>query len=453
MINLSREQKIAFARVLTDLIEADFVVEPDEMCFFEQIISKDGFSITNAMLIEAKKVDLAKAVSILKQLDEKRSSLVLDTLKKLSMSDGTCVPSEAILIFAVEQVLRYGAKIYSVPSSNVRIDNLKVIYVENESGTIIADQIEKNLFSIMGEMKLAGFDFVYIPKIVNDYRLMEREYLHKVVKYMIPPITDERIAEICENLSELTTARFCRDLLYKKIGVNLIGCRPSLLIKINDSDIIDYNGIDSADRIRFCNYLQLDLCDDVMTVVRRMVDTYYKMINCSVMVENKPHIAKFIYSGFHRSLFDLIAYERELRECRLVIDVSTHKSSVYFETLENEQERISLKLNPQETALYFMIVSKSLSSDGLDWREHIPKAQKQEILAEYNRIYGNIGKSNTVTEYKDRTQVHHIKNRIRALLSIANKEMFIPEHVKDEKSSFYRIRADEKYVKLINSTL
>lgn len=61
MIKLDRDYKIAFARIITDLIEADFVVEADEMQFFEKIISKDGFAISNAMHIDAKKMDFAKA--------------------------------------------------------------------------------------------------------------------------------------------------------------------------------------------------------------------------------------------------------------------------------------------------------------------------------------------------------------------------------------------------------
>ena len=59
MKRFEREHKIAFARVITDLIEADFVVEADEMQFFEKIISKEGFAISNSMLIQAKKMDFA----------------------------------------------------------------------------------------------------------------------------------------------------------------------------------------------------------------------------------------------------------------------------------------------------------------------------------------------------------------------------------------------------------
>ena len=445
MKNLNREDKIAFARVITDLIEADFVVEADEMQFFENIISKEGFSISDAMLVEAKKMDFAKALSILKALDENSRRMVVDTLKQLSMSDGVCVPLEAILIFAVEQVLMNDATVHSIPHSGINIDNLKVIYIENEE-TLIGKQIETKLSSIVSELKLVGFDFVYIPRLIKDFGRMEHDYLKKVVKYMIPSISEERVTAICENLRGLTTSRFCRDLLYKKLGMNLIDCKPSLLIKINDSDIVDRYESEAIERTRYSNFLQLELKGDVIDEIHSIIETYHSMISCSITVESKPRTPKFIYTGFHRSLFDLIAFGRELKEFRLVFKVSEHKANVYFESIDSDKEQVCLKLNPQEAALYYMIVQKSLSENGLDWREHIPEREKKQILAEYNKIYSRIGKANSVTEYKDRTQVHHIKNRIRTLRNVANIEMFIPEHYKFGNDSYYRIKANAKFV-------
>lgn len=445
MKNLNREDKIAFARVITDLIEADFVVEADEMQFFENIISKEGFSISDAMLVEAKKMDFAKALSILKALDENSRRMVVDTLKQLSMSDGVCVPLEAILIFAVEQVLMNDATVHSIPHSGINIDNLKVIYIENEE-TLIGKQIETKLSSIVSELKLVGFDFVYIPRLIKDFGRMEHDYLKKVVKYMIPSISEERVTAICENLRGLTTSRFCRDLLYKKLGMNLIDCKPSLLIKINDSDIVDRYESEAIERTRYSNFLQLELKGDVIDEIHSIIETYHSMISCSITVESKPRTPKFIYTGFHRSLFDLIAFGRELKEYRLVFDISEHKANVYFESIDSDKEQVCLKLNPQEAALYYMIVQKSLSENGLDWREHIPEREKKQILAEYNKIYSRIGKANSVTEYKDRTQVHHIKNRIRTLRNVANIEMFIPEHYKSGNDSYYRIKANAKFV-------
>ena len=96
-----------------------------------------------------------------------------------------------------------------------------------------------------------------------------------------------------------------------------------------------------------------------------------------------------------------------------------------------------------------MIVRKSLEGNGLDWREHIPKAEKKKLLGEYNNIYSYIGKGNIVNEYKDRTQTHHIKTRIKVMSGLANAEMFIPEHVKCGLMSFYRIKAPKEYVTFI----
>ncbi len=447
MRDLHREHKIAFARVITDLIEADFVVEADEMLFFERIISKEGFSISDAMLIEAKKMDFEKALSVLKTLDENCRKLVVDTLKQLSMSDGVCVPLEAILIFAVEQVLMNDAIVHSIPQSGINIDNLKVIYIENQE-TEVGRQIESKLSSIVSELKLVGFDFVYIPRLIRDFERMERDYLRKVVKYMIPAVSDERVSMICENLRGLTTARFCRDLLYKKLGMNLIDCKPSLLIKINDSDIVDRYESEAIERTRYSNFLQLELNGDVIDEIHSLIETYHSMISCSITIESKPRTPKFIYTGFHRSLFDLIAFGHELKEYRLVFEILRHKANVYFESIDDDKERVPLKLNPQETALYYMIALKSLTDKGLDWREHISSEDKKAILMEYNQIYGVIGKANCVAEYKDRIRVHHIKNRIRALRNIANVSIFVPEHYKSGNESYYRIKASAEFVVL-----
>ena len=452
MVSLEREHRVAFARVITDLIEADFVVEADEMQFFESVISKEGYSITRAMLVEAKRIDFAKALSILKELDEPTRRMMVETLRGLAMSDGECVPLEAILIFAVEQVLMYGAVLHSIPQTGIVIDNLKVIYIENIK-TAVGVQIDEHLSGIIDEFEKVGFDFIYIPRLIRDFGRIEHDYLRKVVRYMIPSASEERVSTICDKLQGLTTARFCRDLLYKKLGLNLIDCEPSLLFKINDSDIVDRYDSEEVERVRYGNYLQLGLQGDVIERIHTIVEAYREMISHNIMVENNPRDPKFIYSGFHRSLFDLIAFGRELKEYRLVIDVRGHSAEVYFEPTDGGKEQIIVKLNPQETALYYVIVTQSLKGKGLDWREHIPTKDKQVILAEYNRIYSQIGKANSVTEYKDRTQIHHIKQRIRALTSnVANVSMFVPEHYKSGSDSYYRVKASGDFVVMKEKT-
>ena len=108
-----------------------------------------------------------------------------------------------------------------------------------------------------------------------------------------------------------------------------------------------------------------------------------------------------------------------------------------------------MKLNPQETALFLMVVKKTLSGEGLDWRENMSSSCKKNILAEYNEIYRHIGKGNVVVEYKDRTQMYHIKNKLKSLQNISNIDMFIPEHFRSVTESYYRIQANINLIHII----
>lgn len=444
---MNRQQKIAFARIISDLIEADFIVEQGEMDYFEEIISRNKLNIKKTMLSEAKRLTLAKAIKTLKELARDDMEGAIDLLKGLSLSDGTCVPLEAIQILSIIQSLKSGAEVLSVKSGDLQIENMTVIYIENEKDTPANDFIECNYREINNEFALAGFRFVHIPHVARDFDSMDRDYLKKVVSYMIPSASEGRVEKICGDLCGITTSQFCRDLLYKKIGINLLGAKPSLLFKINDSSIVAQHSNDDSERITYSNFLLIELGEDILGTIRDLVDTYSNMVNCAIAIESQPQKRKFLYYGFHRSLFDLISYGKEMKEYRLVIDLSQRDNPVLFESVDGT-DTLHIKLSAQEYALYALIVEESLSGKGLDWREQIYKAEKRTILKKYNAIYAKTGKGKSAKDYKDRTQAHHIRERVKALNNVANKDMFIPENYKDGEESVYRILASPEYVEI-----
>ena len=442
---MERLQKIAFARILSDLIEADFIVEQGEMNYFERIISRNRLNIKKTMLSEAKRLTLAKAIKILKELKDPDVNEVIDLLKGLSLSDGTCVPLEAIQILAIIQALKYGAEIISVKKGDLQIENMTSIYIENEKITAANNFIENNYREINNEFALAGFRFVHIPHVARDFDSMDRDYLKKVVSYMIPSASEARVEQICSDLCGISTSRFCRDLLYKKIGINLLGAKPSLLFKINDSSVIAPHSSDDSERITYSNFLLIELGDNILKTICDLVDTYSDMVNCAIAIESQPQKRKFLYYGFHRSLFDLISYGKEMKEYRLVVDLSQRDNPVFFESTDGI-DTLQIKLSAQEYALFILIVKESLLGKGLDWREQIDKTEKRAILKKFNAIYAKTGKGKSAKEYKDKTQAHHIRERVKALDCVANKDMFIPENIKDGKVSVYRILASLDYV-------
>lgn len=447
-VHLTRSQKIAFSRIVSDLIEADFIVDEGEMNSFEHIISADGFRISKEMLVEGKKMNFAKAVETLRDLSSDERRKLFNVLKSLSLSDDCCVPLEAIQLFAIEQVLVMNQRLYAVPARWTNLRNMQVVYIENDFDEAINHTIWQNYAAISSRLAQAGFTFVYIPHITNDFKRLRSGYLQKVVRYMIPSATDDRVRDICRKLCGMTTKQFCRDLLYKKIGLNLIDAQPSLLIKVSDSYLINPYGQDDMERTVYGNFLKMALSDGFLPTIEAMLKAYTRLVNHPEPASSAIETDKFYYHGFHRSLFDLIAFGREREECRLIFDFTLLRPAVYFQSVDEPTSKPHpLKLNPQETTLFLLIATRSVHGEGLLWSEEATEEARKEALAAYNAIYSRVSRGNTTHYYKDRAQVHHIRTKIKALTSLANADMFCPYNYKNEEGkSFYRIKAKEDYL-------
>ena len=181
-MTFEKEERIAFARIISDLIEADFIVEEDEMESLDQIIvrkesseeetleSKDKkekkemdkhFRISMSMLSEAKTMTFAEAVSTLQKVkSEEGKKIMMDRLYKTSVSDGTCVPLEALQIMAVKYALEGKGQVFSIPSGSSFIENMKVLYIENEDETVNLLREYQNSNSPIAQ-NVSEMDFVH----------------------------------------------------------------------------------------------------------------------------------------------------------------------------------------------------------------------------------------------------------------------------------------------------
>lgn len=464
-----REERIAFARILSDLIEADFIVDEDEMESFDEIKNDKEFNITLSMLSEAKTKTFAEAVKTLQALqDAGKKELIREKLYRMSLSDGTCVPLEALQIMAVKYALDGNGQVFSIPSGSSFIENMKVLYIENEDNTEANAYISKNYRAISNEFRLAGFSFVYIPQIVEDYKQIRGEYLHKVIKYMIPALEEAKVERIQQDLCSMTTLRFTHDLLFKKMGINMLASKPAFLFKIGESSVADTSGVDDMERNMFSNFLLVPIgkvsesCEGVMPktildFVVCLMDSYRSMVSGKLIVENQPLTKKFFYYGFHRSLFDLIAYGKERENYKLVINLMNRAKPVVLRPIDAEPEDVVeyekdlvVDLTPQPYTLYIMMVYMSLLEEKLDWTDYVANNENRKlILDKYNAIYKMVSKGNASGEYRDKSHVSRIKKALKAHESIVtNIDLFIPDKVLSDKVVYYNVpvSADLVYV-------
>lgn len=456
---LERIQRIALARILSDLIEADFIVEEDEMESFDKIKNEKDFNITISMLSEAKTKTFAEAISILQTIrDEEKKKYIKEKLYEMSLSDGSCVPLEALQIMAVRYALEGKGQVFSIPSGSSFIENMKVLYIENEDNTETDTYIHRHYRAISNEFRLAGFNFVYIPQIVDDYKQIRGEYLQKVIKYMIPTLQEHKVEKIQQDLCSMTTSRFSYELLFKKMGINMLSSKPAFLFKIGESAVADKSGVDDMERNLFSNFLLVPISVDevssykekrtILDSVVDLMDSYRKMVSGKFIIENQPLRKKFLYYGFHRSLFDLIAYGKERENYKLVINLKNRAKPVVLRPIDAEPDNASeyekdlvVDLTPQPYTLYILMVYTSLLKKNLDWTDFPTRNEtKKQILEKYNAIYRMISKGNYSSDYRDKTHVSRIKKALKAHDSIVtNIDLFIPDKVLSEKTVYYNV--------------
>ncbi len=459
-MTFEREERIAFARIISDLIEADFIVEEEEMESFDRIRNEKDFSITMSMLSEAKTMTFAEAVGTLQALrDEAKKARIREKLHHMSLSDGTCVPLEALQIMAVNYALDGKAQVFSIPEGSSFIENMKVIYIENEDHTPTDAYIRQHYRAISNEFRLAGFNFVYIPQIADDYKQIRGDYLHKVIKYMIPTLDEAKVEKIQRDLCSMTTSRFTHELLFKKMGINMLNSKPAFLFKIGESAVADKSGVDDMERNMHSNFLLVPIDQmlgdalhgapaSILDQVVDLMDSYRSMVSAKLVIENQPLSKKFLYYGFHRSLFDLIAYGKERANYKLVINLQNRAKPVVLRPVDAQNGQpdegggdLVIDLTPQPYTLYILMVYMSLLEENLDWTDYVEKDETHKlILKKYNAIYRRVSKGNHSGEYRDKSHVSRIKKALKAHGSIvSNIDLFVPDKVQVGKTVSYRV--------------
>ena len=98
-MKFKEQHKTALAKVLSDLVQSDGMVNQGEIDFLQQVYAV--FNITSASRKKAGLLSLSDAVNTLKTLGNTEKIAILRLLQRLSMSDDSLDPNESMLITAL----------------------------------------------------------------------------------------------------------------------------------------------------------------------------------------------------------------------------------------------------------------------------------------------------------------------------------------------------------------
>lgn len=361
--------KVAIARIFADLIKADRIVDTGEMECWRNICNK--YAIDKDVRIEAREVSFADALNVIcnSGVQGLKEDLLGDC-RSMTVSDGFCAHSEALLMIALSTMLEseqpFRGEVISIPRASFNIDIATALYIENEYDPETNEAIKVHYRSIFKEFQLAGFHFVYIPKIIDHYRNTDSVLFKDILSFLSPSMSETGLDNTYKSLMKMTTGVFCKDLLCNKCGITeLRNTMPSLLIKIGNSFVGE---------AQYANYLKIDVDEDIAATVQTFVDRFSEMLSSDVFVVNtsEERDNQFHFHGFYKQLLDIFLVRRNIRS---TIQLNPYKEEIIFPDIDSK----AMGLHRRERALYALLLCQG--SDGINFSA--PKSA--DALERYNR--------------------------------------------------------------------
>ena len=376
-----RIEKIAIARIFSDLIKADRIIDTGEMECWERICAK--YEIGKDDRTDADTMPFADAIRTLRSSsDPGLSRDCLGDCRAMTVSDGFCAHSEALLLITLMMALDPAGdaevEVISIPRANFNIDLATALYIENENDREINEEIRLNHRVIFKELQLAGFHFVYLPNIIEHYRQTDPQLFRRILSFLEPAISPDGIANIYNALMQMTTGEFCRDILCNKCGISdLRDTYPSLLIKIGNSFV---------GGLPYSNYLKIEVGSDIVKCVQKFVDEFCDLLSSDVYVVNtsEEKANQFHFHGFYKQLLDIFLVRKNIRSTILL---DPYGGEVGFPEIDSRLKEI----HRRERALYALLLCQG--AEGLDFkapRRHQEMAAHERRMQRISRRYGAI---------------------------------------------------------------
>lgn len=429
-------------RIVYDMVRSDYLITEDEIDFMDSICEE--YSITSELRESALNMSLADAARELKSLSNKQLSQFMKQLDQLTLKDGTCYREEALLLMglALSMDMHDKAEIISVPWGEIMLDNNQVLFVENGFDEDVNEYITEHYMHIVNSLRIGGFEFVYVPKVIEQLCSTGTNLLEKVVSHLAPRKTKEETDAIISSIQGQTTEKVYRELLLGKLKFNIDINEPSILIRI---------GLSFVNGKRMSNYVVVKLEEKAATQIDLLIDHFLSMQKSPTLTIRNNSITPdaFVYNGFYRVLFDLITYRKGVR-CDLNIYPYNHKNvlSITTKSTEGEQE-VPLEIGPKECAFYIFLIYETINYGGFNLTcntaldiKYMDAAQKRFEKIYFDLCNRDVAPDITNPEIR-RPMLSKIKKAVENHPTLVQKMMFIPEL---SKNKVLKVHVEKKHI-------
>lgn len=414
--DLGKDQRIALARIVYDLIMADKIIDDEEVVKFAKLFGEENNRI---LFHQAQELTFAKAIKLLTQpsddnndnevirkvhADQRRrqAEKAANIVSETASSDGFCAPAEAILLLAIDYFLKKNNATYtkydiqSFKLTDIFIGKRFVLYVDNNASSKSLE-VEQNYDLIVNLLASIGFQFIYIPKIVEQYKKKGLEMFKAMSMYIFPDIPEDKVEDVYNNIMQMDTKSFVKDYLNEKLGFDIICARPSLMVMLGRSSVIGKNISDKGLVYETnANFLKINIGEEkVVNVVGDLVHDFNKFVTFNFHIDFNPAKDKLLYHGIHKAFFRMVALAKNNPQ-QYNINISTNLHAVFINDYK-------LPLAKGKTAIYIMILCRSFFGDkkGLPMKKVFKTLEvedQERLQTQYEWICAHLSNNQEVTQ-------------------------------------------------------
>lgn len=364
-MKFNENHKTALAKVLSDLVQCDGIVNQGEIDFLQQIYSV--LQINLASRKRASTLSLSEAVKILHGLGPNEKRALLFLFQQLSVADDALDKSESLLITAlilsigIEIPETQGLKAHFVSIPNLNFDTRNaVLYVEPTYDETVNTAISNDYEAICKLVSSAKREFFYLPEALHDLQGKKNTF-RNTLNYIEPTLSEEQLDIIDRGLGQLDSVFLSKEIFLNYLNTSGLTIeKPAFFFKIENK----MPGSHQDFLILEINEAPLDTLRRIFKLNKRISDLQLKDLTVKekrfmeriALKPNETQKDELDYTGFHKIIIDiLLKYNASHEVSRLFINTS----GGIFLTDRNNTE---VKMPALSKALYILCL---LEEDGV----------------------------------------------------------------------------------------
>lgn len=331
---------------------------------------------------------------------------VITDLRVISGCDGNRDINEAKLLAAISLCLNdkvpyyMRAKPISYRERTLRFARKEIVYLESEYDEAINEDIKVNKAYIESLLTVYGYDFIYIPSVVEFLKEKAKSDLLEPILMFTNPFyyqDEKKTADFAKDVQSITTEdfthTFCR-------AANLVEeLPPCLLIKIKTSSIESHDADGQSKRTNFTDFIALPVNGSVVDSVRRLPDNILEHTDAITSLVTKTMNEKLYCKGIHKTLIDYAVHRTSDNIVERIVITLRGKNKTTDKDKEIATEKSTertiefvgvsggiVKSQPAEAVLYVLALIYTAIEEGIFKSECNSDACKR-MMATYSQLY------------------------------------------------------------------